>query len=100
MNMQFDDWLKSTRQSYQDPTMWDGEVDWCKRCDSEPKYEDTDVCNSCIEELEEMRNNSLCCGDLLCVDKNRCTSCYEWSESEFENFCETENFNPKTYKYA
>ena len=55
MNIQFDDWLKSTRQSYQDPTMWDGEVDWCKRCDSEPKYEDTDVCNSCIEELEEMR---------------------------------------------
>ena len=39
------------------------------------KWEDTDVCSECIDELEEMQEVSLCCGDTLHVDTNRCMAC-------------------------
>mgnify|MGYP001216951074 FL=1 len=99
-NINFESWANATHSSYgNDPTEYDIEVDLCKRCDMYEKWEDTDVCSDCIDELEEMQQISLCCGDSLHVDTNRCTSCYEWSESEFEEYCIDNNFNPKTYKY-
>ncbi len=98
--MNYEQWHNSTYQHYDDPTEYNGpDIDYCKRCDMNPKYEDTDVCSECIDEIEEMKEVSLCCGDNLHVDTNRCTSCYEWSESEFHEYCNDNNFNPKTYKY-
>ena len=85
---------------YTDPTEYTGpETDWCKRCQSNEKYDDTDVCESCIDELEEMSEYSVCCTSRLHTDTNRCTECLEWSESEFDDFCNENNFNPKTYRY-
>ena len=98
--MNYEQWHRATYQHYDDPTEYNGQdIDYCKRCDMEPKYCDTDVCMECIDELEEMQEVSLCCGDTLHIDTNRCTSCYEWSESEFDEHCTEHNFNRKTFKY-
>ena len=90
-----------TGGQYDDPTEYNGpDIDYCKNCGEEPKVEDTHVCSDCIDHFEEMEQTSLCCGDTLHVDTNRCTSCYEWSESSFDEYCEDHNFNGKTYRYG
>ena len=88
-----------TGGQYDDPREYQDDTPQCKNCGCNPKYDDTDVCYECIDELEEMQEVSLCCGDTLHVDTNRCTSCYDWSESSFDEYCKEHNFNPKTYKY-
>ena len=98
-NINFESWANATHSSYgNDPTEHDIDVDLCKRCDM-LTLEYGDFCIECIEEIEEMQQISLCCGDTLHVDTNRCTSCYEWSESSFDEYCIENNFNPKTYRY-
>ena len=96
----FEGWVKGTRASYgDDPTEYNGaDIDYCKNCGEEPK-EHGDVCADCIEYFDEMEQTSLCCGDTLHVDTNRCQACYEWSESLFDEHCEEHNFNRETYKY-
>ena len=97
----YENWVTGTRNSHgNDPIEYNGkEIDNCKRCDMNVKYDDTDVCSQCIDELEEMKEISLCCGDTLHVDTKRCTSCREWSESSFYEYCKENNFDKKTYKY-
>ena len=97
----FEAWVKGTRSTYgDDPTEYNGDdIDYCKNCGEEPKWEDTDVCSDCIDNFEEMEQTSLCCGDTLQTDMERCMSCYEWSESMFDEYCEEHNFDRKTYKY-
>ena len=96
----FEGWVTGTRSTYgDDPTEYNGaDIDYCKNCDMEPK-EYGDVCAVCIEDFEEQMQTSLCCGDTLHVDTNRCTSCCDWSESLFDEFCTEHNFNRKTYKF-
>ena len=89
-----------TGGQYIDPTEYNGpDIDYCKNCGCNPKHDDTDVCYECIDEFDEMKETSLCCGDTLETDINRCYSCKEWSESVFDEHCTEHNFNPKTYKY-
>ena len=98
--MQFKDWLISSRQGYDDPREYSGiDIDYCKNCQMHSKHDDTDVCEECIDNFEEQKQTSLCCSDTLAEDINRCTSCYEWSESMFDEYCKKHNFNKNTYRY-
>jgi len=90
-----------TGGQYTDPTEYNGpEVDWCKHCQSNPKWEDTDVCDECIDEFDEMKGMSACCGALIERDMELCYRCKDHTESVFDEFCRENKFNPKTYKYA
>lgn len=83
-----------------DPTECnDVDIDYCRNCQNNAKYDDTDVCEECIEDFDKQTQISLCCGDNLHTDTNRCMSCYEWSESLFDEFCEEHNFDENTFKF-
>jgi len=89
-----------TGGQYTDPTEYNGpEVDWCKNCQSNPKWDDTDVCDECIDEFDEMKECSWCCGDTMDTDMKICYTCKDHTESEFDEFCRDNKFNPKTYRY-
>jgi hypothetical protein len=89
-----------TGGQYTDPTEYTGpEVEWCKRCQSEEMYEDMHVCETCIDDLEEMECRSSCCDSEFEPDVERCYECKEWTTSLFEDECIATGLNPKTFRY-
>tara|TARA_Y100001973_G_C5162212_1_gene314166 strand:- start:2 stop:301 length:300 start_codon:yes stop_codon:yes gene_type:complete len=85
---------------YTDPTEYNGpEVNWCKRCQSDEIYEHTHVCETCLDELEEMDTRSSCCDAEYHSDLERCYECKEWTTSMLDDECIETGLNPKTFKY-
>jgi len=70
------DYITATHNSYgDDPTKYNGhEPDNCKLCDMEPKAHDTDLCDGCIDEMEEGKRYE---GTDICLThyKNNCKIC-------------------------
>jgi predicted nuclease of predicted toxin-antitoxin system len=46
---------------HEDPRDFQDDTEMCRMCDMNRKYDDTDVCEECIDELDEMSNYSYCC---------------------------------------
>lgn len=89
-----------TGGQYEDPREYNGpEVNWCKRCQSDEIVEDTHVCSTCIDDLEERERTSSCCGDTLHVDMQICYACKEHSSSLLEDECMETGLNGNTYRY-
>ncbi len=88
--MRAGDWITATHNSYgDDPTKYNGpEPDNCKLCDMEPKAHDTDLCDGCIDEMEEGTEYSACCSDKLETDRGLCYGCKDHASSQTEESLE------------
>ena len=89
-----------TGGQYDDPREYQDDTPQCKRCDSEPLFEDTHVCYDCCNELDEMDTYSWCCSSSIDTDINICHQCKEHSETALDEYCIEYNFNKKTYRYG
>ena len=89
-----------TGGQYDDPRDYQDDTPQCKRCDSSPLFEDTDVCSDCCDELDEMDTYSYCCDATINTDINICYDCKDHSETALDLYCREHNFNKKTYRYG
>tara|TARA_R110000851_G_scaffold215339_1_gene368124 strand:- start:868 stop:1161 length:294 start_codon:yes stop_codon:yes gene_type:complete len=84
---------------HEDPRDFQDDTEMCRMCDMNRKYEDTDVCEECIDELDEMSKYSYCCSASIDSDILICTDCKDHSETALDSYCEDADFNRDTYKY-
>lgn len=84
------DWIKATHSSYGDnPSEYNGpDLDNCKICDMEPKAHDTDLCDGCIDNMDEGKEISNCCSDTLQTDMGLCYGCKDHASSATEEALE------------
>ena len=94
------DWIKATHNSYgDDPTDWYGpEPDNCRLCDMEPKSNDTDLCDGCIDEMEEGIEYSICCTDTLQTNGS-CDGCKNHALSATEDMLKDTDICMSHYIY-
>jgi len=75
------------------------EVDLCKNCQMNEKYDSMDICYDCSDAFDEKDTISNCCSANIDTDRNLCYECKDNADTLLDDYCREHNFDKKTYKY-
>ena len=75
------------------------DVNLCRNCQNNEKYDSMDICYECSDDFDEKDTISNCCSANIDTDRNLCYECKDNAHTLLDDYCREYNFNKKTYKY-